>query len=125
MNAQEASDRRIMILRARSLRRNATDAEKLLWSALRNRRLEGIRFRRQVVIGHYVADFCSANPKLIVELDGIQHEAQRSYDDARTRDLEDAGYRVLRFWNGDLLANLAGVLEVIGEEVAVRSVRRG
>jgi very-short-patch-repair endonuclease len=122
MNTQEASDRRIMILRARSLRRNATDAEKLLWSALRNRRLGGIRFRRQVVIGQYVADFCSANPKLIVELDGIQHEMQQSYDDARTRDLEDAGYRVLRFWNGDVLAHLTDVLEIIGEEVRARGV---
>ena len=125
MNAQEASDHRIMILRARSLRRNATNAERHLWSALRDRRLGGIRFRRQVVIGHYIADFCSANPKLIVELDGIQHETQQSYDNARTRDLEDAGYRVLRFWNGDVLAHLADVLEVIGEEVRVQSVRRG
>jgi very-short-patch-repair endonuclease len=125
MNAQEASAHRIMVLRARSLRRNATDAEKLLWSALRNRRLEGIRFRRQVVIGRYVADFCCANPKLVIELDGIQHEAQRSYDDARTRDLEDAGYRVLRFWNGDVLAHLASVLEMIAEEVRGHAVPHG
>jgi very-short-patch-repair endonuclease len=85
MNAQEASDRRIMVLRARSLRRNATEAEKLLWSALRSRRLKGIRFRRQVVIGRYVADFCSAHPKLIIELDETQHEEQMSYDEVRTR----------------------------------------
>jgi very-short-patch-repair endonuclease len=61
----------------------------------------------------------------MVELDGIQHETQQSYDDARTCDLEDAGYRVLRFWNGDVLAHLADVLEVIGEEALGRGVRRG
>jgi very-short-patch-repair endonuclease len=111
-----------MILRARSLRRNSTDAEKLLWGALRNRRLEGIRFRRQVVIDHYVADSCSSHPKIIVELDGTQHEQQKSYDQQRTRDLEDRGYSVLRFWNGDVLAHLTGVLEVLGDEVRRRQV---
>ena len=120
MNADEAADRRIMVLRARSLRRNATDAEKLLWSALRDRRCEGIRFRRQVVVGRYIADFCAANPKLIIELDGSQHEDQQSYDTTRTRFLKDSGYSVLRFWNGEVLAHLSGVLEVIGEEIQRR-----
>ena len=122
MNAQEAADRRIMILRARSLRRNATDPEKLLWSALRNRRFEGIRFRRQVVIGRYVADFCSANPKLVIELDGVQHEQRADYDEVRTRYLEDEGYFVMRFWNGEVVTNLRGVLDAIGDEVRKRSV---
>ena len=110
-----------MVLRARALRRDATEAEKLLWSALRDRRLAGIRFRRQVVIGRYVADFCSAHPKLIIEVDGIQHEQRRSYDEVRTRCLEDEGYSILRFWNGDVLAHLASVLEVIAEEIRKRS----
>jgi very-short-patch-repair endonuclease len=124
MNAQEAADRRIMILRARSLRRNATDAEKLLWSALRDRRLERIRFRRQVVIGRYVADFCAANPKLVIELDGVQHEQQTSYDGGvRSRYLEDGGYFVMRFWNGEVVTNLRGVLDTIGEEIRKRSVK--
>jgi very-short-patch-repair endonuclease len=123
MNAQEAADRRIMILRARSLRRNATDAEKLLWSALRDRRLEGIRFRRQVVIGRYVADFGAANPKLVIELDGVQHEQQTSYDGVRPRYLEDEGYFVMRFWNGEVVTNLRGVLDTIGEEIRKRSVK--
>ncbi len=120
MNIDEAADHRIMVLRARSLRRSATDAEKLLWSALRNRRCEGIRFRRQVVVGRYIADFCAPNPKLIIELDGSQHEKQESYDAARTRYLEDDGYSVLRFWNGEVLAHLSGVLEVVGDEIRKR-----
>jgi very-short-patch-repair endonuclease len=111
-----------MILRSRSLRRDSTEAEKLLWGALRARRLEGIRFRRQVVIDRYIADFCSSHPKIIIELDGTQHEQQKSYDQRRTRDLEDRGYSVLRFWNGDVLAHLTGVLAVIGDEVRKRQV---
>lgn len=106
-----------MTTRARSLRRDSTDAEKRLWSALRDRRLEGIRFRRQVVVGRYVADFCSAHPKLIIELDGIQHEDQKTYDEARTRYLAAEGYLVLRFWNGDVLAHLGDVLNAIAEEI--------
>ncbi len=117
MNAPALPYRRLMVARARSLRRNSTDAEKRLWSALRNRRFEGIRFRRQVILGRYVADFCSANPKLVVELDGIQHEEQQSYDEVRTRYLEREGYLVLRFWNGEVLAHLDGVLEVIAEKI--------
>jgi very-short-patch-repair endonuclease len=116
VNSYDAAEHRIMVLRARSLRRNLTGAEKLLWSALRNRRLTGIRFRRQVVIGRYVADFCAANPKIVIELDGVQHEDQRSYDEARTRFLEEEGYLVLRFWNVDVLGHLAGVLETLATE---------
>jgi very-short-patch-repair endonuclease len=117
MNARALADRRLMTMRARSLRRNSTDAEKRLWSALRGRRLEGLRFRRQVVVGRYVADFCSAHPKLIVEIDGIQHENQKTYDEARTRYLAAQGYSVLRFWNGDVLAHLGDVLNAIMGEV--------
>jgi very-short-patch-repair endonuclease len=112
-----------MTTRARSLRRDSTDAEKRLWSALRDRRLEGIRFRRQVVVGRYVADFCSAHPKLIIELDGIQHEDQKTYDEARTRYLAGEGYLVLRFWNGDVLAHLGDVLNAIAEEIRKRTAR--
>jgi very-short-patch-repair endonuclease len=112
-----------MTQRARALRQTSTDAEKRLWSALRGRRLEGIRFRRQVVIGRYVADFSSAHPKLIVELDGIQHENQQRYDEARTRHLEALGYTVLRFWNADVFAHLEDVLNVIAEEVRKANAR--
>jgi len=117
MSARAVATRRLLTMRARSLRRDSTDAEERLWSALRDRRLEGIRFRRQVVVGRYIADFCSANPKLIIELDGIQHEDQRIYDEARTRYLATQGYSVLRFWNGDVLAHLSDVLNAIADEI--------
>jgi very-short-patch-repair endonuclease len=120
MNARAVVNPRIMTMRARSLRRDSTDAEKGLWSALRDRRLEGIRFRRQVVIGQFIADFCSANPKLIIELDGVQHEEQRIYDEARTRYLESEGFSVLRFWNSDVLAHLGDVLNAIADEIRQR-----
>ena len=106
-----------MTERARTLRRDSTDAERRLWSALRNRRLEGVRFRRQVVLGRYVADFCSAHPKLVVELDGAQHEDQKSYDEARTRYLEGQGYAVLRFWNAEVFVQLGAVLATIADKV--------
>ena len=121
MNAHAVPNRRLMTNRARFLRRDSTDAEKRLWSALRDRRLEGIRFRRQVVLGRYVADFCSANPKLVIELDGIQHENQRRYDDARTQYLEAQGYVVLRFWNGDVFTHFDAVLSTIADEIGKRS----
>ncbi len=117
MNARAVATPRLLTIRARSLRRDSTDAEKRLWSALRDRRLEGIRFRRQVVIGRYIADFCSARPKLIIELDGIQHEGQQVYDESRTRYLKSQGYSVLRFWNGDVLAHLSDVLNTIADEI--------
>ena len=117
MNGRAVADRRLMTERARTLRRDSTDAERRLWSALRNRRLDGIRFRRQVVLGRYVADFCSAHPKLVVELDGAQHEDQKSYDEARTRYLEGQGYAVLRFWNAEVFVQLGAVLATIADKV--------
>jgi very-short-patch-repair endonuclease len=88
---------------ARQLRLNATEAERKLWSCLRDKRLLGLRFRRQQPIGPYIADFYCAAAKLIVELDGSQHaNAQAQYDLSRTTWLEARGYKVLRFWNTDL-----------------------
>ena len=75
-------------------------------------------------MGRYIADFCSANPKLIIELDGIQHEDQQTYDEARTQYLESQGYSVLRFWNGDVLAHLGDVLNAIADEIRNRRVWR-
>ena len=115
MSARIVANRRLLTDRAKSLRHHSTDAEGRLWGALRNRRL-GIRFRRQVVIGQYIADFCAAHPRLIIELDGGQHEDHKSYDAARTRYLEASGYLVLRFWNTDVLGRLDKVLTTIGEE---------
>ncbi|MEM8697251.1 MAG: DUF559 domain-containing protein [Pseudomonadota bacterium] len=98
--------------RARSLRRNATTAESVLWYALREK-LPAAQFRRQVPLGRYVADFASHRAKLIVEVDGGQHGARIEQDAARTRFLEGEGYRVIRFWNNDVLSNTDGVLERI------------
>ena len=100
---------------ARNLRKSQTDAEKLLWSRLRNRQLEGCKFRRQQIVGPYIADFLCLEPKLIVELDGGQHAEQKEQDEKRTQYLRSLGYRVLRFWNNDVLLKLDGVLERIRE----------
>ncbi len=99
--------------RARELRRNMTDAERLLWRHVRRKQLAGAHFRRQRPIGPFIADFVCVERRLVVELDGGQH-AERGDDDARrTRFLEQRGYRVLRFWNNDVLSNIDGVLRVI------------
>ncbi len=88
---------------ARQLRLSATEAERKLWSCLRDKRLLGLRFRRQQPIGPYIADFYCSAAKLIIELDGSQHaNGQAQYDLYRTRWLEARGYKVLRFWNTDL-----------------------
>ncbi|MEX0752287.1 MAG: endonuclease domain-containing protein [Xanthobacteraceae bacterium] len=98
---------------AKRLRRNQTDAERLLWFRLRDRRLEGLKFKRQVPIYEYVVDFCCSDARLIVELDGSQHAVRTRSDAARTKRLEELGYLVLRFWNNDVLSNIDGVLETI------------
>jgi very-short-patch-repair endonuclease len=100
---------------ARRLRRNQTDAERTLWFQLRDRRLDGWKFRRQFPIERFVVDFFCADAHLIIELDGGQHAARAQYDEQRTRILEAMGYLVLRFWNNDVIQNLDGVLEAIRE----------
>jgi very-short-patch-repair endonuclease len=109
---------------ARSLRKDATSHEDHLWELLRGRRFVGYRFRRQVSIGPYIADFVCHGRRLIVELDGSQH-ADDPTDGVRDEELRRNGYRVLRIWNNELTQNEAGVLEGIlaalreriGEEV--------
>jgi very-short-patch-repair endonuclease len=100
---------------ARDLRRQQTDAEKKLWARIRNRRVDGWKFNRQVPNGPYVLDFFCFEASLVLELDGGQHtEAERAEHDAvRTAFLEQQGLTVLRFWNGDVLKNIDGVLEHI------------
>jgi very-short-patch-repair endonuclease len=98
---------------ARRLRRNQTDAERILWFRLRDRRLDGWKFKRQVPVDRFVADFVCADGMLIVELDGGQHERDKERDADRTNALEAMGYVVLRFWNNDVMRNIDGVLEVI------------
>ncbi|HEY9213748.1 MAG TPA: endonuclease domain-containing protein [Ancylobacter sp.] len=99
--------------RARRLRRDQTGVEKKLWSHLRDRRLDGWKFRRQVPIDRYVVDFLCADARLVVELDGGQHTAEG--DAERTRLIESCGYIVIRFWNNDVTANTEGVLQRIAE----------
>ena len=103
-------------VRARVLRRGATEAEKRLWSRFRDRKLNGDKFRRQRPIGPYIVDFMCLEKRVIVEADGGQHDPHS--DARRTRFLEQQGYRVIRFWNNEVLENTEGVLEAI--EVALR-----
>lgn len=98
--------------KARQLRKNCTDAERALWERLRRKQLDGCRFRQQVSLGPYVADFLCARRMLIVEVDGGQH-AEAQSDRVRTIWLEARGFRVLRFWNNDVLKNPDGVVETI------------
>jgi very-short-patch-repair endonuclease len=95
------------------MRRDPTIAERRLWQALRARHLAGTKFRRQAPIGAYIVDFVAPTAKLIVEVDGGQHAGTSERDLARTRALEAEGYRVIRFWNNDIIDNLDGVLQAI------------
>ena len=105
-------------VKARQLRRDQTDAEQRLWARLRDRQLYGAKFRRHHPIGPFVADFCCAQRKLVVELDGGQHAEEAASDEKRSRFLEVQGYRVLRFWNHDVLKNTDAVLERIAEALS-------
>ena len=96
---------------ARTLRSNMTDTERFVWYRLRKKQFAGYRFRRQHPIGSYVADFVEA--RLILELDGGQHAQQMEKDEERTKCLEQLGFRVVRFWNVDVLKEWAAVAEVI------------
>jgi len=98
---------------ARRLRRQQTDAERILWLRLRNLRLAGWKFKRQVPIDRFIVDFLCADAKLIVELDGGQHAVRTRDDEERTKTLEAMGYLVLRFWNNEVMRNIEGVLEEI------------
>lgn len=105
---------------ARKLRRDATAIERILWSRLRNRQLLGVKFRRQMPIEGYVADFGSLEAKVIVELDGSQHLDMQRADAGRTHAIEAAGFVVLRFWNNDVNDNIDGVLTEIAAAIRHR-----
>lgn len=100
---------------ARRLRQTQTEAERALWARLRNRRLKGVKFRRQQPIGRYIVDFVSFEKRTVVEIDGGQHDQTgvSNKDEERTAWLIGEGYRVLRFWNNEVLKNMEGVLEAI------------
>lgn len=104
---------------ARNLRRNTTDAEKKLWYRLRQNQMESLSFRRQHPIGNYIVDFWCSTVKLVVELDGGQHndDADIEIDTARTAVLETRGITVLRFWNTDVMNNIDGVLATIRQTI--------
>jgi very-short-patch-repair endonuclease len=103
--------------RARSLRSKTTDAERHLWRYLKYRQLAGFRFRRQVPIGIYIADFACLEAKLVIELDGGQHRLQQTYDGKRDSALAALGFRVLRFWDNQALQATEAVLELILKEL--------
>jgi very-short-patch-repair endonuclease len=99
---------------AQRMRAQPTDAERVLWQRLRHDiALAGSHFRRQAVVGPFIIDFASRKAKIVIELDGGQHNSQQDSDSSRQRQIEAAGYRVLRFWNNDVLGNLEGVLNEI------------
>ena len=108
---------------ARALRKNCTDVERILWSQLRDHRLNGAGFRRQVPVGNYIADFICHATKLVIELDGGQHYSDRGEqaDAARSAAIEAKGFRVLRFSNQDVMTNRVGVLETIAAALAERA----
>jgi len=99
--------------RAKELRRDMTPVEIKLLTRLRAHRMANVHFRPQHAIGNYIADFCAPRKKLIIELDGSQHLEQDEYDLERTAFFESKGYRVLRFWNNDVMNNFDAVLNVI------------
>ena len=99
----------IQTANARRLRNEMTDAEQKLWRAIRGNQL-GVKFRRQHPIANFIADFVSLDPKLVIEIDGGQHADDASYDLERTKRIEVHGFKVIRFWNNEVLENLDGVL---------------
>lgn len=101
------------VQRARSLRKDMTDAERRIWFALRDRRFSNWKFRRQVPFDQYILDFVCFDAKLVIEVDGGQHDERADYDARRSAHLENSGFRVLRFWNNEVLQNLDGVLTMI------------
>jgi very-short-patch-repair endonuclease len=103
---------------AREMRRNATEAERRRWVRIRDKQLDGFRFRRQQPMGPYIVDFFCPEASLIIEVDGGQHSDNAEQDATRTRWLVARGYHVLRFWNNDVLGNIDGVLETIRNSLA-------
>ena len=94
------------------LRKESTPAERKLWSRIRNDQL-GVTFRRQHAVGKYIPDSSSPKAKLIIELDGSQHLEQEEYDEERTKYLESQGYKVIRFWNNEVMKNIESVIRAI------------
>ena len=103
--------------RARRLRRQSTDAEEALWRLLRNRQLAGCKFRRQTPVGKYIVDYMCFEKKLVIEIDGGQHQLRVDADSKRTKWLESQGFRVIRFWNNEVLTEPETIQEAILNEL--------
>jgi very-short-patch-repair endonuclease len=103
--------------RARTLRKTMTEPERKLWRYVRQRQLDGHKFRRQVRIGPYIADFACLSALIVIEVDGGQHADARAYDARRDDYMRGQGFRVLRFWNNDVLGNMDGVWDTIAAEL--------
>ncbi len=101
---------------SRKLRRNSTEAEKLLWNHLRAKQIDGLKFKRQTPVGKYIVDFVCFEKDLVIELDGGQHAEQSEDDRVRDSWLNSQGFKVLRFWNNEVFANIEGVFEIIRRE---------
>jgi very-short-patch-repair endonuclease len=115
MNDEEQSklrwrSRSAVQIRAQQLRQEQTPAEAMLWSRLRNRQLDGFKFRRQHMIGRFIVDFCCVEQRLILEIDGAVHDQQADYDQARTEALQAAGYQVIRYTNDQVEQHIDAVL---------------
>jgi len=113
---------RVLVDQSKHLREEPTPQEEALWSVLRQRQSVGAKFRRQYPISPYIVDFCCPSKKVIVELDGFHHsqKAYKTYDRKRIHYLEERGYLVLRFWNGEIDRNLKEVLKMIAYAVRRR-----
>lgn len=101
----------------------STETEKKLWSYLRNRQLQGYKFRRQYPIRNWIVDFYCVEVKLGIELDGSQHEINKTYDENRSNELMKQGILIIRFWDNDVFQNIEGVLEEIAKTLEARSVK--
>jgi very-short-patch-repair endonuclease len=103
---------------AKHLRKRGTDAEKLLWNRLRAKQMNGLRFRRQEPVGQYIADFLCYEVRMVIEMDGGQHAERKLFDKERDDRIVSQGFRVLRFWDNEVLTNIGGVLERIREQIS-------
>ncbi len=112
---------KLSLTRSRELRKNPTDAERELWMHLRSRQLGGYKFRRQYVLGVYIVDFVCLGKRLVVEVDGGGHSEQVNYDAQRSEWLESQGFKVLRFWNNQVLRETEIVKEVIAEALGLNT----
>lgn len=104
---------------ARNLRKNSTIQEKRLWNLLKNHKFHGLKFKRQQPIGNYIVDFICKEAKIIIEIDGSQHNEfkNKEYDNERTVFLNSLGYKVIRFWNNEIYENIEGVIKKIEQEI--------